>query len=294
VINSPQGTIQEQWAIAAQTSLKIGIKKDGWYRVTQQQMVAAGFNPTVDIRNLRLFVDANEVAIGTNQLIGSFSSGDYIEFYGRGLDTPTTDTRVYYLIAGTTPGKRITGDIQLDSPPVDPPSPPGPTSTPPPAVVPIIPTEPVLRDPIFYSVNVSWLLNTADWMRIRESRDQPVLLDRPAAADTNTDPRPSFSRTDATPAIPDPLPIAESAAEEPAAVARNSVKQPAVTVANAPTVSAVPSVAKVQTPTPRANQNQGRRLRKRGASRKKLKRKPRNQFRQERSHAVAAVGFAVT
>src|SRR6266566_1534831 len=106
-INSPQGTLADQWALAAQSALKISIKKDGWYRVTQPQMVAAGFNPNVDIKNLRLFVDAQEVAINTSQHNGPFGSGDYIEFYGSGLDKPTTDTRVYYLIAGTTPGKRV-------------------------------------------------------------------------------------------------------------------------------------------------------------------------------------------
>src|SRR6267142_2223656 len=74
------GTLQDQWAIAGQTALKIAINKDGWYRVTQPQMVAAGFNPTVDIRNLRLYVDAIEVAINTNQLSGQFGSGDYMEF----------------------------------------------------------------------------------------------------------------------------------------------------------------------------------------------------------------------
>lgn len=123
--------------------------------MTQQQMVAAGFNPTVDIQNLRLFVDATEVAINTNQFSGHFGSGDYIEFYGRGLDTPTTDTRIYYLTAGTTAGKRVRGQLQLDEDPLDPP---GPTSTPlptsiPPASTPITPTStgPLLRDPVFFS-----------------------------------------------------------------------------------------------------------------------------------------------
>ena len=159
-LNSPQGALEDQWAIAAQTALKIAIKKDGWYRVTQPQMVAAGFNPTVDIRNLRLFVDAQEVAINTSQHSGPFGSGDYIEFYGRGLDIPTTDTRTYYLIAGTTPGKRVRGEIQLDEDPI---LPPVPTSTPPPpAPSPVSrptaplgsPTStpgPVLHDPIFFS-----------------------------------------------------------------------------------------------------------------------------------------------
>jgi hypothetical protein len=160
-LNSPKGTIQDQWAIAAQTALKIAVKKDGWYRVTQPQMVAAGFNPTVDIRNLRLFVEANEVAISTSQLTGPFGSGDYIEFYGRGLDTVTTDSRTYYLVAGTTPGKRVRGELQLDSPADPTPTPtPAPTALPSPisspasspSISPATPTSqgPVLRDPIFY------------------------------------------------------------------------------------------------------------------------------------------------
>src|SRR5882672_120152 len=131
LLSSPPGTIQQQWVIAGQTGLKIAIKKDGWYRVTQPEMVAAGFNPTVDIRNLRLFVDAHEVAINTSQFSGAFGGGDYIEFYGQGLDKPATDTRIYYLIAGTTPGKRVSGEIQPNSPPVDPPVP---TSTPTPPI----------------------------------------------------------------------------------------------------------------------------------------------------------------
>ena len=147
-VGSAQGAVEDQWAIAAQPALKIAIRKDGWYRVTQPQMVAAGFNPTVNIRNLRLFVDAQEVAINTSQHSGPFGSGDYIEFYGRGLDTPTTDTRIYYLIAGTTPGKRVRGQIQLDGDPPAPtptplPPPPSPGSSPP-------GPRPFLYDPIFF------------------------------------------------------------------------------------------------------------------------------------------------
>src|SRR5205823_5364840 len=33
--------------------------------------------------------------------------GDYLEFYGLALDTPTTDTKVYWLTAGAGLGKRI-------------------------------------------------------------------------------------------------------------------------------------------------------------------------------------------
>lgn len=114
------GPLENQWAIAAKPGLKISIKKDGWYRITHQDMSGAGFNPTVDIRNLRLFADGQEVAINTSQAIGTFSSGDYLEFYGRGIDVPTSDTRTYYLIADTVPGKRVRGELQLDSAPIAP------------------------------------------------------------------------------------------------------------------------------------------------------------------------------
>ncbi len=113
----PEGAIENQWAVAAQTALKIQIKSDGWYRVTQEQMAAAGFNPTVDIRNLSLFGDGQDITIRTSKGTGQLTSGDFIEFYGRGLDTPDTDTRIYYLIAGTAPGKRSRENLQVDSRP---------------------------------------------------------------------------------------------------------------------------------------------------------------------------------
>ena len=44
--------IQDQWAIAAQSGVKIGVKQDGWYRVTQPELIAAGFSVAADARNL--------------------------------------------------------------------------------------------------------------------------------------------------------------------------------------------------------------------------------------------------
>ncbi|MCU1265033.1 MAG: hypothetical protein JWM21_1351 [Acidobacteria bacterium] len=116
----PAGPIEDQWNVAAQAGLKISIKSDAWYRVTQPQMAAAGFSPIVDIRNLSLFADGIELAIGTSKDVGPVTGADYIEFYGRGLDTSTTDTRIYYLIAGTSPGKRIVGDVRTNSVPPSP------------------------------------------------------------------------------------------------------------------------------------------------------------------------------
>jgi hypothetical protein len=98
--------IQDQWAIAAQAGLKIGVKQDGWYRVTLPEMVAAGFVP-VEAANLRLFVDGREVPIEVSKSSGPLSANDFLEFYGTGLDTLTTDTHVYYLLNGSQAGLRV-------------------------------------------------------------------------------------------------------------------------------------------------------------------------------------------
>lgn len=99
--------IQDQWAIAAQPGVKIGVKQDGWYRVTQPELVAAGFNVSADARNLRLFVDGREVPIEVSKSSGPLDSTDFLEFYGTGVDTLTTDTHVYYLINGAQAGLRV-------------------------------------------------------------------------------------------------------------------------------------------------------------------------------------------
>lgn len=108
---SNTGTLEDQWAIAAQPALKIDIKIDGWYRVTHAQSTAVGFNPAVDIKNLRLYGDGQEIAILTSKSSGQFIAGDYFEFFGRGLDTATSGRRTYYLTAGSQPGRRIRGEL---------------------------------------------------------------------------------------------------------------------------------------------------------------------------------------
>lgn len=87
--------------VVSQPGAKIGVRKDGMYRVTRAELQTAGFNVNSNSANWRLFMEGNEHPI----IVGA---GDqYIEFYGRGLDTIESDTRIYYLIADTTPGKRI-------------------------------------------------------------------------------------------------------------------------------------------------------------------------------------------
>src|SRR5262249_10874869 len=104
----PPGVVEDQWAIAAQPGLKIGITQDGWYRLTQADLLAAGFDLSGDSHNLRLFVNSHEVSMNVSRSSGSLTPDDFIEFYGVGIDATTTGTRIYYLINGSLPGARIT------------------------------------------------------------------------------------------------------------------------------------------------------------------------------------------
>ena len=94
--------------LASQFAVKIFVNHEGWYRVTQAQLLAAGLAPNTDPRNLQLYVDGQPQAISViGESDGKLDPPDAVEFYGVGLDSPQTDTRVYWLAAGATPGLRI-------------------------------------------------------------------------------------------------------------------------------------------------------------------------------------------
>jgi hypothetical protein len=100
--------IAMQQSLASRSAVKLLIREEGLYRVTQPELVAAGLSSRVNPRYLQLFVDGIEQPIRVSgEKDGRFDPGDAIEFYGVGLDTPSTDTRVYWLVEGLRPGKRI-------------------------------------------------------------------------------------------------------------------------------------------------------------------------------------------
>jgi uncharacterized repeat protein (TIGR01451 family) len=89
--------------------VKISIRNEGWYRVTQSALVAAGLRPGGDSRLLQLYAEGIEQPmLVSGRGTGPLGPNDTIEFYGTGIDTPFSDTRVYWLIEGTRPGQRIT------------------------------------------------------------------------------------------------------------------------------------------------------------------------------------------
>jgi hypothetical protein len=71
-------------------------------------LVAAGLSANVDAKLLQLFADGIEQPITVNTGAGgAFNSSASIEFYGQGLDTPSTDTHIYWLVVGNNPGLRV-------------------------------------------------------------------------------------------------------------------------------------------------------------------------------------------
>lgn len=92
----------------AQTMIKLGIQEEGWYRVAQPELVAAGLAPTINPRFLRLFVAGEEVPlVVVGEEDGHFDPQDGIEFYGIPLDTAWTAQQMYWLVVDTLPGKRV-------------------------------------------------------------------------------------------------------------------------------------------------------------------------------------------
>lgn len=93
--------------LAARPAVEIQVDHEGWYQITQPQLVAAGLPPNLSSTSLRLFAEGVEQPIrvaGTGAQFGPQSS---IEFYGTAIDTPYSGQRVYWLSWNNGPGLRI-------------------------------------------------------------------------------------------------------------------------------------------------------------------------------------------
>ena len=96
-----------QAGLASRTAVKLSVQQEGWYRVEQADLLAAGLPANVDPQILQLFVDGEQLPIVVTS--GNLkTSWDGIEFYGIGIDSPSTANHIYWLVAGSQPGTRIT------------------------------------------------------------------------------------------------------------------------------------------------------------------------------------------
>jgi peptidase C25-like protein/uncharacterized protein DUF11 len=95
--------IQKQFELAGQAAVKILVRHEGWYRITQPELVQAGLDPNVNPARLHLFAEAVEQPIeitGATAGPGGFGPLAAINFYGTGINTLYSGTRVYWLVAG--------------------------------------------------------------------------------------------------------------------------------------------------------------------------------------------------
>jgi len=92
--------------VAAQPGVKLGIKKEGFFRITRAQLQANGFDTAAPAARWQLYVNGSEQSISVG------GDGDFIEFYGRGIDTPEADAQIYFLLVGNTNGKRISSNAR--------------------------------------------------------------------------------------------------------------------------------------------------------------------------------------
>jgi Peptidase family C25 len=94
---------EQQWSIVSGTAVKLLVNRTAWTRVGRQQLVAAGLTADTPTKTLRLYADGRQVPIrvvGTSH--GVLARKGAIEFYGVAEDTASTDTRVYWLVWGSS------------------------------------------------------------------------------------------------------------------------------------------------------------------------------------------------
>ncbi|HEY0547786.1 MAG TPA: C25 family cysteine peptidase [Pyrinomonadaceae bacterium] len=96
--DSPE--LDKQWELAAQVGVKLLVNRDGWQKVNRAELLAAGLDANASLANLQLYLNGVEQAMVVN-------ADGSIEFDGQSLNAVSTDTRVYWLVAGASAGKRV-------------------------------------------------------------------------------------------------------------------------------------------------------------------------------------------
>jgi hypothetical protein len=89
-------------------SLKLSVPREGWYTISQAELLAAGVSASVDPRNLQVYADSQPQAIFVKgQEDGKLDTADTLEFYGQGIDSPYSNSRTYWLVEGKSTGLRL-------------------------------------------------------------------------------------------------------------------------------------------------------------------------------------------
>ena len=95
------------FVVADHSAIKIGVEQEGWYSIPFAQLRAAGLSTYTDPRSLRLFAEGIEQPILFTGAASGPNATGALEFYGTGIDTPFSGTRVYWLVAESGSPRRI-------------------------------------------------------------------------------------------------------------------------------------------------------------------------------------------
>ena len=99
-----RGALERQRELARGAAVKLLVRGNGWYRVPRAQLLAAGLSPSADPWALRLYAEGFKVPLKVSK--GDWETEGAVEFYGTGLDAPSTDARVYWLVERRHEGAR--------------------------------------------------------------------------------------------------------------------------------------------------------------------------------------------
>ena len=109
-VNRPATTLNNTPA-PGQSGYKLGVNRDGLYRVSYAELEAAGLDLNAsDPRTFTLSTQGTEVAIVVSgEDDGAFNPDDAIIFYGQKANTKFADVNVYWLTWGGIDGLRMAG-----------------------------------------------------------------------------------------------------------------------------------------------------------------------------------------
>ncbi len=107
---STRAQMEKQFDLAAHRAVKIFVRQEGWYQITQPELINSGLDANVDPATLHLYAEAIEQPMqitGATPGPGGFGAQAAINFYGTGIDTVFSGTQVYWLVADEGKGARI-------------------------------------------------------------------------------------------------------------------------------------------------------------------------------------------
>ncbi|HEY1905509.1 MAG TPA: hypothetical protein VGG91_05680, partial [Myxococcaceae bacterium] len=107
-VSAGRGSRDLQWQLASGAALKMTVARAGIVRVPADSLFAAGLPVGTSAAAIQVYREARPIARTVLAADGrTLQRGDAVEFYGYGMDTRYSGSAVYWLTAGSGPGREI-------------------------------------------------------------------------------------------------------------------------------------------------------------------------------------------